>query len=231
MKMNWLPKKQKRPAQLALHGGSGTICPEAYAGGFSLVELLVVIAIIGVLSTFAIGGLRNISKASSLTTTAQRVADQINLARQVATARNLPVEVRVYALPYFGKTTGGTNLYRGMQNYVVDGTNYEAVSRRVLFPERVVIREDGLINDMTNQTVSTNWGEFAQNDYSYRYITIRPDGRAVNHTTTELTDSNNWFTVMNWEQDAPCNSSVPLPKNYAIVQINPFTSKTTVIRP
>ena len=209
---------------------------------YTLVELLVVVAIIGVISTFAIGGLRSISRASALTTTAQRVADQINLAREIATARNLPVEVRVYCLPYFGMTNGGVYLYRGMQTYVVNGTNYEAASRRVLFPERVIIRDDNLVTVMSrvswsNPIITTNWGEFGKSGYGYRYFTIRPDGEAVIYNTTDytnntvLSDYNNWFALHNWEQDIPCGFSQPMPSNYAIVQINPYTSKATIIRP
>jgi uncharacterized protein (TIGR02596 family) len=239
MKTNYLYIKQKL---MEWFSPRASRCASSSRVGFTLVELLVVVAIIGVLSTFAIGGLRSISRASALTTTAQRVADQINLARQIATARNLPVEVRVYSLPYFGMTSGGAWLFRGMQVYVVNGTNYEAASRRVLFPERVIIRDQDLVSVMSrvswsNPIITTNWGEFGKSGYGYRYFTIRPDGKAVIYNTTDYTnnialnDYNNWFTLHNWEQDIPCGSSQPMPSNYAIVQINPFDSKATIIRP
>lgn len=202
--------------------------------GFSLIELLVVIAIISILGTLAVAGLSNASRSSKLTSTAQSVADQISLGRQIAASRNLPVEVRFYILPYFGMTTGGASLHRGMQLHALDGTNSVAVSRPVLFPERVIIRTDFLIPILSYtawSNITTRWGSFAAGGYGYRTLTIRPNGMLSSGTTNNINDGNNGIMVQAWEQDAPCDSSAPMPSNYAIVQVNPITSKVTVLRP
>ena len=200
--------------------------------GFSLLELLVVIAIISILATLSIGGLTNVARSSKLTNTAQRIGDQIALARQTAAARNLPVEVRFYILPYFGLTTGGAYLPRGMQLYIRDGTNTVPVSRPVLFPERVVIRDQYMISAMNLLAWSNttgNWGAYKKNGYGYRFFTIRPNGMLS--SDNPISDWNNWLLVQTWEQDTPCNSASPMPTNYAIVQVNPITAKVTILRP
>jgi len=162
------------------------------------------------------------------------VADQISLGRQIAASRNLPVEVRFYILPYFGMTNGGAFLHRGMQLHALDGTNSVAVSRPVLFPERVIIRNEFLISSLSHtawSNITTWWGSFAAGGYDYISLTIRPNGMLSSGTTTNISDWNNWIMVQAWEQDAPCGSSAPMPSNYAIVQVNPITSKVTVLRP
>lgn len=199
---------------------------------FSLVELLIVVGIIALIASMAMGGLNNVLRASKVTTTAQVMADQINLARQIATARNLPVEVRIYSLPYFDMTNGGAFLYRGMQLFV-QGSN--AVSSRVLFADRIVARETSMLGNGTTYTpfnlISTNWGPFKQGQYGYQSFYISPNGRATSGGSNTISNYNNWFIIQNWEQNARCNGSAPMPKNYALVLVNPITSKANVLRP
>jgi hypothetical protein len=121
-----------------------------------------------------------------------------------------------------------------MQLHALDGTNSVAVSRPVLFPERVIIRNEFLISSLSHtawSNITTWWGSFAAGGYDYISLTIRPNGMLSSGTTTNISDSNNWIMVQAWEQDAPCGSSAPMPSNYAIVQVNPITSKVTVLRP
>jgi uncharacterized protein (TIGR02596 family) len=208
-----------------------------YPAGFSLVELLVVVAIIGMLAALAMGGLSNTVRSSKLTNTAQRVADQINVARQVAAARNLPVEVRFYKLPWFDQTIGGARVYRGMQTFVTDGITFtNPVSKPFLFPNRVAIREDSPLRGMIkyvdyNSPGLADFGIYGRGTIGYNVFTIRPNGILVSGTSTNISATNNFMTLQNWEPDSTLDSSVPTPANYALVRVDPITAKVTILRP
>lgn len=201
------------------------------SSGFSLIELLVVISIIGILSAAAIGGLSNVARSTNLTSAAQRLGDQFALARQTAVARNLPVEVRIYKLPDFDFTTGGATLWRGLQLFIKDGTDDVPASRPLFFPQRVIISENAqaspLLTDLgTELTPPSNVGAFTAANVRYKSFTIRPNGTVT--ATSSIPDAN-WFLTVHHENDAKPDTIKPA--NFATVQINPVTSKVTILRP
>jgi uncharacterized protein (TIGR02596 family) len=197
---------------------------------FSLIELLVVISIIGILSAAAIGGLSNVARSTNLTSAAQRLGDQFALARQTAVARNLPVEVRIYKLPDFDFTTNAT-LWRGLQLFIKDGTNDVPASRPLFFPQRVIISENAQASPLLSGlgaelTPPSNVGAFTTANVRYKSFTIRPNGTVT--ATSSIPDAN-WFLTVHHENDAKPDGIKPA--NFATVQINPVTSKVTILRP
>lgn len=202
-----------------------------HISAFSLIELLVVIAIIITLTVMAVTGFNSISRSTNLADAAQRLGDQIALARQTAVARNLPVEVRLYKLPDFDSTTGGASLWRGVQIFVMDGTNAAPVSRLALFPRRVIISEEATISPLMSGlgaeiTPTSNVGAFTAANVRYKSFTIRPN--ATLSANTSIPDLN-WFLTLYHENEPKPDGLKP--KNFATVQINPVTSKVAILRP
>ena len=205
------------------------------SSAFSLIELLVVMAIIAILSVLATAGLNSISRATKLASAAQRLGDQIALARQTAVARNLPVEVRLYKLPEFDSTTGGASLWRGAQIFIMDGTNAVPASRRLLFPHRVIISENGTVSPLLQNSATglgaeiiptSNVGAFSSGNVRYKSFTIRPNGTL---TASNSIPDLNWFFTLHQENDPKPDSLKPA--NFVTIQINPVTSKVTILRP
>ena len=208
-------------------------CSAGPSSAYSLIELLVVVAIIGMLSVLATAGLNSISRSTKLASAAQRLGDQIALARQTAIARNLPVEVRLYKLPEFDFTTGGASLWRGVQIFIMDGA--VPASRLVLFPPRVIISGNAAVSPLIQNssaglgaeiTPASNVGAFSTDNVRYKSFTIRPNGTLA--ASNSIPDAN-WFLTLHQENDPKPDGIKPA--NFVTVQINPVTSKVTILRP
>jgi uncharacterized protein (TIGR02596 family) len=196
--------------------------------GFTLLELLVVIAIIAILSSLAIAALGNVSRSANLTNAAQRVGDQLAMARQAALTRNLPVEVRFYQVPDWDADPGAVAEYwRAVQGFVRDGTNATPLALPVLLPARVAINEQAspLWGKLTN-TGSAVLPGFGSR--SYRAITFRPNAM-VDGLDVDNFNPAQAYLVLHHENEAGDGGA--LPANFAVVQLNPLTGKVTVLRP
>ena len=223
------------PARISLSALRVPPCSAGPSSAYSLIELLVVVAIIGFLSVLATAGLNSVSRSTKLANAAQRLGDQIALARQTAIARNLPVEVRLYKLPEFDVTTGGASLWRGVQIFIMDGTIAVPASRLVLFPPRVIISENAAVSPLIQNsstglgaeiTPASNVGAFSTDNVRYKSFTIRPNGTLA--ASNSIPDAN-WFLTLHQENDPKPDGLKPA--NFVTVQINPVTSKVTILRP
>ena len=206
-----------------------------YSPAFSILELLVVIAIIGILATLATAGLDSVSRSTKLASAAQRLGDQIALARQTAVARNLPVEVRLYKLPDFDLASGSPTIWRGLQVFLIDGLNATPVTRPLFFPHRVIVSENGEVSPLLQNsasslgeevTPSSRVGAFAPADVRYKSFTIRPNGTV---TSSNNIPAENWFLTLHHENDRKPDGIKPA--NFATIQINPVTGKVSILRP
>ena len=181
------------------------------------------IAIIGVLASVAATGLSKLTRSSNLTAACQRLADQINVGRQIASARNLPVEVRLYNLPEWDTTTGPGKYMRGVQLFILDGTT-NPVSKPYYFPARVIISTNPTVSPMLTKMNSGTSRLGQYKTVSYQSFTIRANGRLAPNTI----DTNNFLTL-HQENDPKNGADTPL--NFGIIQINPVSGKVSVLRP
>jgi uncharacterized protein (TIGR02596 family) len=213
----------------------GPFFAERQPAAFSILELLVVIAIIAILATLATAGLDSVSRSAKLASAAQRLGDQIALARQTAAARNLPVEVRLYKLPDFDQTSGSPTVWRGLQVFLVEGGNATPVTRPLFFPNRVIVSENGAVSPLLQNSTSGlgeeitplgRVGAFGSADVRYKSFTIRPNGTL---TASNNIPSENWFLTLHHENDPKPDGDKPA--NFATIQINPITGKVSILRP
>jgi len=197
---------------------SGPLGVPRCESGFSLVELLVVVAIMGVLIAVALPAMTSLMQSSDLTRAGQMLTDQVNLARQIASAQNTVVEVRLIQLP-------GRTGYTGIQLWKADSTgDLKAVRNVMTLPPPMAISSNPTHSAAIASlpTGSMPSGSSVANA-AYAALQIRPSG----FVTPVLEMDKLFFTVM---RDTLTTDS-QLPPNYFMLQINPLTGAPLVYRP
>lgn len=203
----------------------------AASRAFSLMELLVVVAIMAVLAVVAIPALNGNNSAMQLTSAAQRLGDELRLAQQTSTTRNMPVEVRFYLLPD-PASSSAPKIYRGFQSFLVnDDVTYTAVGKVGYLPTGITTNTASgystLISDFTPLT-STISLPTVGTSYSYVAFQFRPDG-STNLNSTPTTGTAWCITLQ--PQRGTDGSTPGLKANFATLQLDPLIGRVKVIRP
>ena len=190
----------------------------AAPGAFSLLELLIVVAIMITLMALATPALTSLLDSGNLARGGQVLADEINLARQLAASQNRVVEVRILkhdtppgfgSLQIWGNDAGGASVPLG---------------KVMKLPQSIVISENTTVSAALEKTpTGTMPTNSSLSGKSYAYLRIRPSG-AVDPS---LAMSNFFFSVVS----ARSGSNSALPPNYVTIQINPLTGTPLVYRP
>ncbi len=196
--------------------------------GFTLVELLCVMAIMALLLAVTLPSIEGMNLSMGVGQGGQLFADEVALARQTASARNITVEVR--CIKVRSRSEIG---YTAIQLWS-KATN-SPVSRVMTLPEGVAISED-----TTN--ISTLFSTYTQPSplptmptggplagYSYISFTISPSGMVGPLSATTAVPSMTLTSV--GVLPVTKASAAALPKNYVLVQLNPLTAVTSAYRP
>lgn len=191
---------------------------KARRAGFSIVELLVVVAVLGVLMVLTLPAVSSLMQSSDLTRAGQMLADQINLARQMASAQSTVAEVRLIELP-------GRTGYTGIQIWKADSSgDLKAARPLARLPQAVAISGNTAHSAAIGSLgAGTMPGGGAAANAPYVALQIRPSG----FVTPVIGMSSLFFTVMPEARIAESD----LPPNYFLLQINPLTGAPLVYRP
>ena len=210
--------------------------------GFSLVELLVVMTIIVLLIGLVIPAMMGTLRAAHLNSGGRVLVDQLNLARQIAKTKSLPVEVRLYKLPDHGRpdnevvATGtgvGKGVYRGFQLFSIDSSGVAApLDKPEFFQSPVVIATGTTVSTLfadtahserapitTGSNADPNVGTFGKN-YYYIPFQFAPSG------STNLSSGKEFFTLI-----LENGKSLSQGGNFFTIQIDPVSGSTRSFRP
>jgi uncharacterized protein (TIGR02596 family) len=207
----------------ALLGGNGSRHGKR---AFTLVELVTVLGIMLILAALAFPSIAAILTSSSLTESGQILSSQISLARQIASSRGYPVEVRLIQSP----TTG---YYYAIQLFAVtSGGTLTPANHLVLLPAGAVISASTttlspyLANLQTGTLPQMNAAGVLSNYVSFR---ISPNGLVDPYPALP---SPGGFAYL-YLTVVPLQSATvtTAPSNYVTVQINPVTGSQLVYRP
>ncbi len=200
--------------------------------GFSLVELLVVIAIIGLLAGLSVPTYNQLSKASNLTTSVQKVSDELNLARQTAITKNRSVEVRFYKLPEDGSTSTVPENFRAIQSFLMEEDAFVALGKTVYLPFPIIFSPESsqysTLLDPGKERSPLDTQLLAGYGINYKYIAFRfrPSGE------TDLSQSKSCLTLLAGTDLSKANSKgKPLPADFFTIQIEPITGRIKIFRP
>lgn len=189
-----------------------------HTSGFSLIELLVVVAIIVALILITLPAISSVMQSTDLTRGGQVVADNVNLARQIASAQNSVVELRFIKLP---DRVG----YSAIQLWKAD-TNGGMKPARALstLPQSVTVAPNpplpGFMSSLPSGTMPAG---SASANAPYAAIQIRPTGQV----TPVLSMSNMFLAIV----PTAMATNSQLPPNYFLLQINPLTGVPLIYRP
>lgn len=191
-------------------------------------ELLVVIALLALLAGLSVPAVNSSLRASHLGGAGEQLVDQLNLARQTAISRNLPVEVRFYKLPGHGETPGAPpRTCRAVQSFLLDDARAVPIGRPHFFAAPVLcsdaIAESSLLADALlpeRSPAATEGLPTYGLNYTYRAFHFKPGGS----TSLPNTDA---FVTLVLENDKPLAQGA----NFFTVQIDPATGRSRTFRP
>jgi uncharacterized protein (TIGR02596 family) len=215
---------------------------------FTLIEVLIVLTLIAMLLFFTVPGLKDVMKGSKLTSAADQIIGDLNLARQTAIKEGMPVEVRFYKFAGSGSSTTEERFaaYQCFQlaqdlNEPSDYTSEripKAVFEKVkVIPQGVVLVDSKKWSSLLTEDTMKQGSERVrglvpgERDTEARYFSfiISPEGS----TSLDQTGAKQWFiTLVNEsEYQKAANPEALKPKNFINIQVDPYTANTRRYQP
>lgn len=199
---------------------------------FSLLELLIVIAILGLLAVITVPALSSAMQGIKITQGTQLLLDQFTLARQLAVSKNRAVETRLYSYAD-PSIPGSSKSYRGVQNFeLLDDGTAKPLDKMVRLPSELILDSSASLSPLLSASRAKQWTATDTQtrlpdigtSYDTRAIVFRPNGY-----TDLAVGGQTWFVTLH-TANAGDNLSA-LPPNFSVIQIDPWTGRTSIFRP
>lgn len=198
--------------------------------GFSLVELLIVVSVIGILLAIAAPNVFSLLNAHTLTGEGTLLRNKLTLAQQMALAKNSDVEVRFFKMEEEG-SAGGRGSYRAFQLFM-----YNELGEMNPITDLFRVKPPAFLNENMSTLLgagSTAEGRYEVNEGSRKVsrefvgFRFKPDGSTDLDIYAPSGDT--WYLVLIQGEENLGGST--LPKNYFVVQVDPFNGRVTEFRP
>lgn len=195
--------------------------------GFTLLELLVVIMVMVTLAVLTLPALSGPMQSLRLGGAAGKIESQFSLARQVALARNLPVEVRIYRDEDAGES-GEWNTVAVVIASSETGETLEWVTKAIPLPEGVVFDSDASYSSLLGGQTPYSGVEDAQAPASIRGKAYQ--GFAfVSDGATNLPSGSNWCLTLK-PRGQSAGSDRPA-QNFVTIVLDARSGQTIAYRP
>jgi uncharacterized protein (TIGR02596 family) len=215
---------------------------------FTLVEVLIVIALIAMILFLTVPGLKDVMKGTKLTSAADQIIGDLNLARQTAIKESMPVEVRFYK--FFDPAQkeqrfGAYQCFKLAQDlnspsdYTTDRIPKPIFEKVKSIPQGVVLVEseqwsplmtdESMKKDENRERVRGLIAGERDTEAEYRSFMISPEGE----TSLDRTGAKQWYLTLVTEaeyQIAPDPTALR-PKNFVMLQIDAFTANVRRYQP
>lgn len=187
--------------------------------GFSLVELLVVVAVIALLMSLSGVALNSLGGSASLAPAGQLLEAGIALAAQQASARNEPVQLRIYK---------DLDPPRVATVSLADPSAPVFLGKVLSLPDAVVFEGGSTYSNLLGAGVAngteSNSAPGAVRGAAWRGFTIQPDGR------TDLALASAPWSLTLKARNAPSAGTLPA-ANFVTLVIDPVTSAVRMFQP
>ena len=202
------------------------------SAAFTLVEMLVVVAIMAVLMGLLMPAMTSMLAGTNLAQGGKELADQVALARQIASTRNCTIELRLIKLASLN-AQGYSALQLWMSSPTASGSMAPA-GKAVTLPQAVAISEDKtqlskMLGFLTVSGTMPAGGAVA--NAPYVSFSIRPSGAVVpvvSGTTNGFPSRSSLFLTV---VPARFAAATTPPPNFTTVQLNPDTGSVLLFRP
>lgn len=181
--------------------------------------------VVAVLIGLMVPAVNQVLQGNRMEEAGRMIVDEIQLARQIAAARNLMVELRFVERSVDGSPANMA--FRGLQSGVFNKTNsseFIPLTRMALLPDGVIMSTNAQLSSILGALAKTTSSQFG---YQYVSIAIRPTGMLEPQTGLALNQP--WFvTAIPRSQSGKTIEEID---NFATVQVDPWTARPTLFRP